>query len=165
MMNFLHPPSFLLPSLHSSTPLLFLSYLIFHLSLSPPTTQSSLLVWLLCVLAGHTEPLRSNQSQLSVGWKTSQCSRCRPSLTHTQTHTAERTHSRNPHTDPHTYNRHTLLIFTTRPQKRGFLTDLPTAAIRHCATLAKDHGRCGFCGDAIQTRRAESRSAEEVNSV
>lgn len=65
-----------------------------------PTIQSSLLVGLLCVLAGHTESLHLNQSRLKFGWKPSMCS--------THTH----------------INTHTLLMFSTWLQQSGFSADL-----------------------------------------
>lgn len=121
MMNFLCPPSFLLSSFHSCC-FFFLTSLSVTLSvtnpsISPPLTiQSSLLVWLLCVLAGHSKYLQPNQSELGPGWKTSH-------LLHVG---------------------HLIWTQVDRKFVRLRMTEFPASANRHCATLAKDHRRQGF---------------------
>lgn len=79
MINFLCPPCFFLSTLSFFFFCLFISLVstsLSSLTLIPasPTIQSSLLVGLLCVLAGHAESLHLNQNRLKFGWKTSMCS-------------------------------------------------------------------------------------------
>lgn len=108
------PPTLVLLSRLNYTSLFLLSP-----SLSPSAfTQSAQLVRLLCVLAGHTEELWSNQSQISVGWNPRAVC-CWP-ITHTCTHT---------HTE-------------TNLQKVIFFFYY-VFSIHHCFAR-KDHGKCGF---------------------
>lgn len=85
------------------------------------------------------------------------------SLSHSTTHSAPKSDHPELASSFFFYPKH-CLSFSLRSKREGFFDWPLTAVVRHCATLAKDHGRCGFFRH-INLHSVESLGVEEMNYV